>query len=381
MNLIAIERRWRLGWMQLIGRALPGARTTQLPDLSARPLKVLFVRYERIGDLIMATGLIRVLARSHAGLTLDVVANPTTRPVLQGNPHVRRIFTLDRRSWASYREVGRALRHERYDVIVDGRINNPAIFTSTPLLMLMAGAPYRVGVGGGNNDLIYNVRVRPYDRSVHYVEGSKALLHPFGVTDEATDWQPELFLSGDEVARADAVWRAASAVETHDTHETVSSMVARPARLLVNLSASERKRRWGDEQFVDVLRAVRKRAVGERVPHLAIVVMGLPAEWESVRHVAAAVGGHAAATPQLRDALALVGTSDAVFTPDTSISHAASAFRKPAVVLLKREHHPYAPWNTPGETVFWDGETIHGLAVDRVRQPVLRLVEGLGAPG
>jgi ADP-heptose:LPS heptosyltransferase len=80
-------------------------------------------------------------------------------------------------------------------------------------------------------------------------------------------------------------------------------------------------------------------------------------------------------TPRLRDALALVGTADLVFTPDTSISHAASAFRKPAVVLIKRDHHPYAPYNIPGENIFWDGSDIQGLPVDIVAAAVERLVD------
>jgi ADP-heptose:LPS heptosyltransferase len=366
MRLQDIERAWRVGWMRAIGRALPGTRRATLPHTGDRPLKVLFVRYERIGDMIMSTGMLRVLASAHpagtAGVTLDLLANPTTKPVLDNNPYVRKLFTLDRKSWKSYRDVGRALRAERYDVIVDGRINNPPVFTSTPLLMLMARAPYRVGVTGGNNDRIYNVAVDAYDRSVHYIEGSKALARPFGVDVDAVDWQPEIFLTADERARAGLVWREAAAL--------VSDGESSREKLLVNLSASEPKRRWADANFIDVLRAVRARH-----PEMPIVVMGLPSEWNSVRTVATAVRAHAAPTPSLRDALALVGTSDRVFTPDTSISHAASAFRRPAVVLLKRDHHPYAPWNTPGDIVFWDGETIHGLPVEAVREPVLRLVE------
>jgi hypothetical protein len=63
-----------------------------------------------------------------------------------------------------------------------------------------------------------------------------------------------------------------------------------------------------------------------------------------------------------------------VFTPDTSISHAASAFRKPAVVLLKREHLPYAPYQIPGENVLWDGNEITSLSVETVGDALERLV-------
>lgn len=366
MDLRNVEKAWRLMWMRAIAHRLPGPRTATLPDPSTHPLKVLFVRYERIGDMIMSTGMIRALAGASPGITLDVLANPSTRPVLENNPHVHAIFTLDRGAWKSYRDVGRQLRAQNYDVIVDGRINNPPVFTSTPLLMLRAGAPYRVGVGGGNNDMVYNVRVQPYDRSVHYIVGSMALAEPFGVCVGELDWRPEIFLTQEERTRANDIWSRADA--------RVSDGGSGEPRLLVNLSASEPKRRWHDDNFIQVLRAVRSAH-----PQMPIAVMGLPAEWASVQRVAASVNAEPSATPRLRDALALVGTAGRVFTPDTSISHAASAFNLPAVVLLKAEHHPYAPWRIGGEIVHWHGETIAGLPVGHVRDAVLELVGGSGA--
>ena len=363
MDLKRVERAWRSTWMRAIGRALPGPRHVDSTSFDARPLRTLFVRYERIGDMIMATGLIRVLASASTSGKVDVIANPATRPVLDGNPHVGKVFVLDRGSWSSYLRLMRQLRSEHYDVIVDGRINNPHVFTSTPMLMLAAGAPYRIGVGGGNNDLVYNVPVQRYDRSTPYVEGSKSLSLPFRVDPALVDWQPEIFLSDTERSVAEAHWGRACGLAT----------AASGRRLLVNLSASEEKRRWPDGRFVEVLLRVR-----EQTPMLTIIVIGLPKEWDRVTRVAGQVSALAVPTPHLREALALVGTSDMVLTPDTSISHAASAFRKPAVVLLKREHHPYAPYNIPGENVFWDGDEIHGLQVEAVAAAVERLVGRYG---
>ncbi len=311
----------------------------------------------------MATGLIRVLANASTSGKVDVVANPATKPVLEGNPHVGKVFVLDRGSWLSYLKLMRKLRAQHYDVIVDGRINNPPVFTSTPMLMLAARAPYRVGVAGRNNDLIYNLPVQKYNRSTPYIEGSKSLSLPFRVDPAAVDWQPEIFLSDSE----------RSAAETHWANAGATREAAR-RRLLVNLSASEEKRRWPDDRFVEVLQRVKARVAG-----LPIIVIGLPKEWDRVSRVAEQVSALAVPTRRLRNAFALVGTSDMVFTPDTSISHAASAFRKPAVVLLKRDHHPYAPYNIPGENVFWDGERILGLPVESVAAAVERLVERYGS--
>jgi ADP-heptose:LPS heptosyltransferase len=396
VDLKKFERGWRAMWMRVIGRALPGPRSVDSSQFDARPLRTLFVRYERIGDMILATGLIRVLAEASTSGSVDVVANPVTAPVLEGNPHVGKVFTLDRQSRTSYLTLMRQLRAAHYDVIVDGRINNPAVFTSTPMLMLAARAPYRIGVGGGNNDLIYNVPVARYDRATPYVEGSKALSVPFHVDSAAVDWQPEIFLSDVERETAESKWgRAIELAARSGVYRDPYSGTGIDAgagaragagdtagsggltrRLLVNLSASEAKRRWADANFVEVLKEIRAMA-----PALPMIVIGLPAEWSSVETVAQSVNALAVPTPRLRDALAVVGTSDMIFTPDTSISHAASAFRKPAVVLLKRDHHPYAPYNIPGEIVFWDGDQIHGLPVGVVRDAVQRLVSRYGEAG
>lgn len=351
MKLQRIERVWRTAWMRAIARALPGKRIESAPDWDGREWRVLFLRYERIGDLIMSTGVIRAIAQSQPTIKVDVLANPTALPVLDNNPYVNRALALNRSSLRSYQQTMRRVRAGRYDVVVDGRLNNPPIFTSTPLIMLASRARYRIGVSGGSNDLIYNVRATPYDRNTHYVEGSKELGLPFGIVPASVDWQPELFLSSTEISSADNHWRSAAGF----------AGAGGGKRLLVNLSASEPKRRWPDGKFTAVLRKVRAS-----YPEMPIVVIGLPKEWESVSAVAGNAGALAVPTPRLRDALALVGRSDIVFTPDTSISHAASAFRKPSLVLLKREHRPYAPYNTPGRVLLWNENEIAKLPYERV---------------
>jgi ADP-heptose:LPS heptosyltransferase len=353
----SVERVWRLLWMRAVAAALPGPRTATVPHWSTRPWRVLFVRYERIGDMIMATSLIRALSTAHDTITLDVLATPANAPVLDGNPYVGSILKFDRGQPGKFLQLARDLHRRAYDVVVDGRINNPRIFVYTPLVMLASSARYRIGAGGGLGDRIYNVRVRSFDRddlNTHYIDASAYLAEPFGVNIQAFDWRPELFLRDEERRAADALWA--------DDPRALK-------RLLVNLSASEPKRRWPDERFVEVVRAV-------ACPNLRIAVIGLPAQWDRVRAVAAAVSGVAAPTASIREAFAMVGTADVVFTPDTSISHAAAAFRKPAVVLLKRDHASYGPYRLDGTTIYWDGATIEALPV----APVLSAVKQLVSP-
>jgi ADP-heptose:LPS heptosyltransferase len=262
------------------------------------------------------------------------------------------------------------LRQARHTVMVDGRINNPPIFTSTPLLMYAGRARFRVGARGNRKPRIYNVSVPEWNRVDHYIEGSKQLAVPFGVDPASVDWQPEIFLSVEERARADEQWKEARSLVSFGNSQPESG----GKRLLVNLSASEPKRRWPDGKFIVTLQAAR-----ERFPNMPMIVMGLPSEWASVQKVANAVRALPAETPKLRDAFALVGTADMVFTPDTSISHAASAFRKPSLVLLKREHRPYAPYNTPGEVLAWNEEEIQQLPHERVAKALGKLLADFGS--
>jgi ADP-heptose:LPS heptosyltransferase len=369
VDLRKIEVAWRALWMRVLGWMLPGPAETALPSPTTPDFRVLFIRYERIGDMIMATSLIRNIAMALPGGKVDVLANPATATVLEGNPHVGNVLVLDRKSMRSYRQLMKRLRRERYTVMVDGRINNPPIFTSTPLLMFAGRARFRVGAGGDSKPRIYNVSVPEWNRVEHYIEGSKQLAIPFGINPEVVDWQPEIFLSPEERSGAEERWKEAEGLARKSDMGTGGSS----KRLLVNLSASEPKRRWPDGKFIATLRSARDSA-----PNIPIVVIGLPVEWESVQAVANAVGALPVLTPQLRDAFALVGTADLVFTPDTSISHAASAFRKPSLVLLKREHKPYAPWNTPGEIIAWNEDEIHQMPHERVAKALEKLLAEYG---
>ena len=369
MDLRKIEVLWRSFWMRLLALMLPGPNEATLSSVQGPDCRVLFTRYERIGDMIMATSLIRNIALSLPSGRVDVLATSKNAPVLEGNPYVGKVLMLERGSIKSFRQVMKQIRRERYTVMVDGRINNPPIFTSTPLLMCAGRIQFRVGAGGDKTPRIYNVSVPAWDRVEHYIDGSKKLAVPFGVNPTSVDWQPEIFLSPEERARAEDRWNGARSLISHGSEASAGA----GKRLLVNLSASDPKRRWPDGKFIATLQGARKR-----FPDMPMIVIGLPGEWSSVQEVANAVQALPAETQRLRDALALVGTADMVFTPDTSISHAASAFRKPSLVFIKRGH-PYFPYNSPGEMVYWDDDNFQLLPYETVAKALDTLLTKFGS--
>jgi ADP-heptose:LPS heptosyltransferase len=128
-------------------------------------------------------------------------------------------------------------------------------------------------------------------------------------------------------------------------------------RLLVNISAGEERRRWPVERFVEAVRHMSGHSVTSHV-----LIMAAPEDAERAEEIARATGARAV-IPKLRDAFALVAAADCLFTPDTSISHAASAFEKPSVVMMIHGMNIFEPYETPGRSVYSEDETLNSLLV------------------
>jgi ADP-heptose:LPS heptosyltransferase len=193
--------------------------------------------------------------------------------------------------------------------------------------------------------------VGPVDPTVHHIEQMAMLATPFGVNGSAIDLRPTLTVSAAEREQAERSWRQLDGSATGGR----SGM-----RLLVNIAAAEARREWPDDRLIAVLRHLAAQA-----PDVRPLIVAPPGAATRAASVARASGA-AAATPGLRQAWALVATADLVFTPDTSLSHAASALRKPAIVLLYRGHEHLAPYGVAGRNVFGEGGTLASISVERV---------------
>jgi ADP-heptose:LPS heptosyltransferase len=358
------ERAAKALFLRALARMVgPGGGT--VPDWDARPYRVLYVRHDGIGDMIMATGTLRAIATSHPTISLDVLTHSANARVLEGNPFVRWVLRFrPGRRWAYGPRVIRAVRHERYDVVVDGmmrryvdcRVQRAQVKTSTVLLLLGSGAPHRIGMGGRPNDFVYTTPVTPPDeRTVHHAEYSAALAAPFGVDPAAADLRPRLYLSDAERAHADRRW------------ESVTPR-RESRRLLVNISANNARRWWPDDRYVAVL-----RRLAADTPGVAALVIGSPAERAAVERVARSAGAHAY-TPELREAFALVATAGLLLTPDTSLGHAAAAVGTPAVVMLPRGHEHLVPYGGAGRNLFGPDGTVASIGAEETAAALRELL-------
>jgi len=69
-----------------------------------------------------------------------------------------------------------------------------------------------------------------------------------------------------------------------------------------------------------------------------------------------------------------VSTSERVITSNTSITHAASAFRIPTVLLLEKGEDQWGSWRTPCQVAYWNGSSVASLDFATARDALDRLL-------
>jgi ADP-heptose:LPS heptosyltransferase len=321
-------------------------RAPASPRWDERPYRVLFLRHDRAGDMILSTGVLRAIARSHPTITLDVLASPANASIIDGAEYVDTVITFDKHALGSYPATARRLRRARYDAVVDCMVTAPSV--TTLLLVLASGARHRIGIAGRGNDAAFTLTVPPDPRpDGHMVDRLSALARAFGVDPATMDRHPSLDLRESERARAESAWGPNDGAG---------------ARVLVNISAGTMERTWPDDRYAAVLRHIR-----ERHPNAMLRVISAPSENARAMQIAELADAAAVPTPTIRDAFALVASADLVVTPDTSIAHAASAFRVPAVAMYTSEKSErWGLYDNPGRMVIHPGSSLEGLSAERV---------------
>ena len=325
--------------VRLFGRAAP-----PLPRWDERPYRILIIRDDGIGDFIVSIEVLRAIAE-RPNFTVDLVASPQNAPLARTLGFVRTVIVHKRgfllRSWKVWRE----LRRNRYDVVVDARVAVRNVNMHTTCLLLACGAPWRIGLTGRGNDHVYSVPI-PEPESAHWTYQMVALASPFGITPDARDWRPRLKLPDDARSAAESAWHSIG--------------TGRP-RVLVNLSVGHPERWWPPERYGPVLSHLRAQR-----PDAVIMVVGMPAEMELAAAVAQAAGGQAKLL-SLQEVIAAVATADLLVSPDTSVTHAASAFETPTLTLQRKDTGKWSPFRTPGRVAFSDDPTkIRDMPPERV---------------
>lgn len=336
-----------------------GERVMPIPDWRARPYRILFIRDDGIGDMIVSIEILRAIAEASPTFTLDLLCSPANAPIGRSLSFVHEVIVHKRASLLTAIPTWRKLRRNRYDVVIDGRVAIRNVNKQTTTLMLATGAPWRIGITGRTNDRVYSVPIPP-QQPTHWVDNFVTLAGPFGVQQDSRDWRARLPLTEEARAEAERIWDALK----HG---------ARP-RVLVNLYSASADRQWPVERFGPALARLR-----ERLPNAVIALPTMPSGDPDATRLAQAVGGTALPLT-LAQVTAFTAVADLVISPDTAITVIASAFEVPVLALMRKDTQQWVPYKVEGHVAYSDDpRSLVGLPVARVVSAVDTVIDQLGA--
>jgi len=331
------------------GRTLPASI-----DFSSK--KYLFVRQDRIGDVLVSTPLIHTLKSKYPKATVDFLLSSNNHFVLSNEPLVRKRW-IYRKTLASAWAVLKSIRAEHYDFVID-LMDNPSA-TSTVLCML-AGGGWNVGLSK-DNAYAYDIVVPLLSRrDYHIIDRLAALLTVFGIERETMDLKVRYNVLEESKQLASRFLKAKSIQD----NQTIG----------VNISPGEGTRFWGTERYQGLIRWLRSERPGN--PVLVLYQPSDKAVAESITLPFPDVF-LSPVTATFDQFAALVQQLWVLITPDTSAVHLAAAFSIPAIVLYvqsDKDLRIWEPYGSLSETLVTDVDDLRTIPVEQVVQACRRLM-------
>ena len=348
---------------RLISYALLGKSGKQPLDI-AKVRKVLILRNDKIGDMIVTTPLLRELKKNYPHWQIDVAASSANRAVLADNPHVSDIIIWDKQPLLrDLRTTIADLRRRRYDVIF-----NPYNRFSIPLRLRIKwlGARYLTGFaipkyGSSTAKLGMFDYTVPCDRSRHILHSFFATFGQFGLRD--IDMRYELFGVDAHAARVDAA--CDTLLQTHE------------GLFCLNFQGSNAQR---TVSVADAQRCC--AALAARYPRHALLVIAAPGTETRAAEIVDGAGHAnvmlAPSTGHILELAALIRRCELVLSPDTSVIHLASVYDKKIVGYYIRtdNYRWFYPASRHYRVIVAPGLTLETVSADATLGAVDELMAG-----
>lgn len=307
---------------RLVRRQAPAPSAIQLSKA-----RILLIRQDRIGDVLVSTPFVSALSRRLPACTLDMLVSNNNVAAVEGVDGLRHAWIYTKNIVESIRLI-RNIRRERYDVAVD-LMDNPSA-TST-VFVLLSGARWTMGLDKANA-FAYDIRVPLLSRKdVHIVDRIAELLRPFGIDPSKEDLRIRF---------------SVGAKHAEEARRLLGK--TRAKRLIgLNISAGSEARYWGTDRFTELVRGLHRA-----FPRSRVVLLSKPSDRLRAESIAAADASYATAISSSSFGVfaALARECSLLITPDTSAIHLAAAYKVPCIGLFIQTDPAlriWAPYRSP----------------------------------
>jgi lipopolysaccharide heptosyltransferase II len=311
-----------------------GKRYPPLQPASFHPRRILVIRLDLIGDLVLSMVIVRVLKRTYPEAEIDLISVPASAKVIEGDPDVTRLLGYDpniwRRpqallrgqNWQALRTLLSTLRARDYDLAI-------SVFGKwAAVLAALSGAHRTLGFGresfpGMMTDSVPGKHWTPGEKK-HEVDYCLELARAAGATIEAEDRYPRLVIPGGASAEIEQLLAAEGLKPQHPV-------------IACHVSANNgQSKRWPVPYWATLLdRLVREEQA-------CVVLTGAPGDLPLIEKITRLMSErpiNLAGKTSLTQLAALLKRADLLISGDSGPMHMAAAVGTPLIAI----HGPTDP--------------------------------------
>ena len=330
------------------------------------PKKILFLRYDRIGDMVITTPVFREFRKAYPNSEIYVLASKTNSEIIKFNPYINQIFINHKHSFISDLPALFKLRKLQIDIAIefDHSVVPHAILRLkiiNPKKIISVRKDGRYGVSGEELKLYDQYSSRAEDAHARDT-WLKTIESYIG---KVTNRNYEIFLNNESIVKSEQFMKQL------DSEFLVG----------FNLEGAVKGKKIHFTDFKELANHIRKIS-----PEVQIVLFCHPEKRDSLnKEIETANLTNVCLsypTYSIIDLCALIMKMNLVITPDTSVVHIASAFDIPIISIHEnnlKSFQLFKPQSSISRTVFSEeSDSLNGFKINEVLKFFKEIMNILG---
>lgn len=289
--------------------------------------KILFLRHDKIGDVLITIPTIRILRHKFPNAQLDILLGTKNQAVASSVLNYCRQTLVYTKKPIEIFILLKRIRAERYDIIIDC-IDNPS--TTSRMIIRFSKVKYSVGLENTTSGIYTHSVALPDKATTHIVERTATLLHAFGIYPKPSDLDLEYIIPKQYSELAEIALGKKDKI-----------------RLGINIAAGWEKY-WGRENFISLLHKLQS----DELQIIGFATSEFQGELNAISTVTSL--RNAPLASNFDEFAAMLSSCDVIFTPDTSVVHLSAAWKIPCLVLysnIVENHMLWTPYHSPHRVV------------------------------
>jgi len=291
--------------------------------------KILVLRPDHIGDVIMSTSVYREIKKKFPKSKLSVLVGKWGKEILENNPYIDEIIIHNCPWWekvrgersnylqwafSHFQRIIRKIRKEKFDIGIDLRGD----FRHILFFLFCGRIKYKISYNRSGGEYLLEKAVN-YDINDHEIEKNFKLLEEIGIKNVSfQNKKPEIFLLKEEKEKINSFFKE------NKIPENVFKIIVHP-------SAGNKLRMWGEENFIQMIKKISEK---HRVIFFLIGSSKEKTMCERIKQKSGNNVYNMAGKFNIKETGALIEKSDVFIGNDSSMGHLASCFSIPSLILF-----------------------------------------------